>query len=286
MNTDESPQPDDWREALEAFRAKIISFEKLGDEIDKIGERLDDEIAKLKLAVHSPPEGWHNYRLEEMYDKVIEADSYRERSVVMVMPSIKPVRPEVAFSWMSVMTPANHRVFRISVRNADVDDAYNLAVRDVLDDPNLSKFAFLATFEADNIVPADGLLQLFVDIEEAQVDGISGIYHTKGPGGVPQCWGNPADVPRNWRPFMPKPDAVTLCNGIGMGFSVYRMDLFRRVSFPWFKTEQRYTNNLAHETIRTQDMYFCDKAAREVGAKFAVSTRVKVGHIDDDGVVW
>lgn len=268
---------------IAALREKVDAFDAQQEERFAA---LAEKIANITLALDSPPEGWHNKDYDQLYDKVIKADSYSDKSCIMAMPSIKPIPPKVAFSWLKLMTPANHRVFRVAVLGANVDDAYNIVVRDVLADATLSTFRYFVTFESDNIAPPDGLLQLLHDIEESGVDGISGIYHTKGPGGVPQCWGRPGDIPKNFRPFLPRPDSITQCNAIGMGFSIYRLDLFRRVSPPWFKTVQKFNSKLSHETVQTQDMYFCDKAAREAGAKFAVSTHVKVGHIDDNGVIW
>ena len=52
--------------------------------------------------------------------------------------------------------------------------------------------------------------------------------------------------------------------------SLYRRSLFERVSQPWFETNK-------HDT---QDLFFCRKAKKEVGARFGVHCGVQVPHID------
>jgi len=268
-----------------AVQAGLVSEPTTDDLVRQEIEQLKDRVAILELAVNSPPEGWHNAD-SHLFDRVLKAESYREQTVVMLMPTIKPIHPKVAFSWLSVMTPANHRVFRMAVTGGEVADAYNVAIRHVLETKTLSDMRYVCTFESDNIVPPHGLLQLLGDIAEFDLDGVAGCYFTKGPGGVCQCWGKFGEVPHNFRPFIPPPNSVTRCNAIAMGFSLFKLDLFKRVSQPWFKTVQHFSDSFQHESLMTQDMFFCRKAAQEAGAKFAVSTRVLVGHIDADSIIW
>lgn len=258
---------------------EIADPDSLADELRGIKDRL----ATVELAIKSRPEGLHNesqYADDKLFDDVIVGDTYKDKSLVMVMPSYKMIAPSVAFSWLRLVTPANHRVHRLSVQNCEVADAYNRAIELVLANPTLRDYRYVLTVEADNLAPPMGILQLMQDIEEAQVDVISGMYWGRSPGGAPMCFGKAGEVPRNFRPFVPPPNAVTRVNGCGMGFTLFKLDLFKRVSRPWFKTHQEYTNNVGMEGMLTQDLWWADKAAREVGAKFAVSTRVLVGHLD------
>jgi hypothetical protein len=59
-------------------------------------------------------------------------------------------------------------------------------------------------------------------------------------------------------------------NGIAMGFAIFRKDIFKQVSKPWFDTASTHT----------QDIFFCQKAKAEAGARFAVHCGVLVGHLD------
>jgi hypothetical protein len=252
---------------------------------------LRQRIEVLELAVKSPPEGLNNgHRYSDQaafFDRIEKGDSYRDRSVVMVFPSYKPVASAVWSSWLSLLTPANHRVYRLLVQNYEVGDAYDRAVELILNDPVLSTFGSVLTLEADNIVPPMAVMQLFSDMDAANVDVIGAMYWGKQPGGIPMAFGKFGDLPRNFRPFVPPPQAVTRVNACAMGCTLFKMDVFRKVSRPWFKTHQAWTPNVAMESLLTQDIYFADKAAKEAGVRFAVSTNVLVGHLDEStGIIW
>lgn len=160
----------------------------------------------------------------------------------------------------------------------EVGDAYNHAVECILNDSELSKWKFLLCLEEDNMPPPDGLLKLIEDIDSSPYAGVGGLYFTKGEGGQPMCYGHPQAIPKNFIPFMPPPNSVTECNGLGMGFTLFRIEMFRKVEKPWFKTVQEYRPGEGSKGY-TQDLYFCERAAKE-GFRFACSSRVLVGHLD------
>jgi hypothetical protein len=162
----------------------------------------------------------------------------------------------------------------------EVGEAYNQAIKMILENPDLSKFKFILTIEEDNASPADGLLKLYESIDE--YDAVGGIYWTKGPEGQPMCYGNPSEVPLNFIPQNPAPDTITPCNGLGQGFTLFRLEMFKDKRFEygkWFETKQEVTPQGA--VAYTQDLWFFQKA-RELGFKFACDTRVKVGHWDKE----
>lgn len=167
----------------------------------------------------------------------------------------------------------------------EVGDAYEQAISWILDSPDLARFKFLLTVEEDNILPFDALLRLHESIAKGY-DAVGALYFTKGVEGQPMCYG-PADVqPRNFVPFLPKPDEVQPCNGLGMGCTLFRLDIFRsgKLQRPFFKTMQERVGNGFQ--AYTQDLYFFAKA-REFGYKVACDARVKVGHYDArEDVVW
>jgi hypothetical protein len=165
----------------------------------------------------------------------------------------------------------------------EVGEAYNHAIEAIMASDELSKWKYVLTLEEDNMPPPDGLLKLIESIDK--FDAVGGLYWTKGPGGQPMCYGQPGAMPKNFIPFMPAPNAVTPCNGLGMGFTLFRMDLFRKVEKPWFKTVQEYTPGQGSQGF-TQDLFFFDKAAK-CGARFACDSRVPVGHYELAGdQVW
>ena len=144
----------------------------------------------------------------------------------------------------------------------------------ILGHPELKNWKYLLTLEEDNIPPPDGLLKLYEGI--GKYDAIGGLYWTKGEGGMPMIYGDPKEMPRNYRPQVPQLDKVQECNGLGMGFTLFKISMFKKVEKPWFKTLQNMT----------QDLFFFDKAAKD-GFRFAVDNRVKVGHMDPtSGMIW
>lgn len=182
-------------------------------------------------------------------------------------------------SWLNIMTPMNQPVFRLPVCGMEVGTAYNHAVETIQAHPQLSKFKYLLTVEWDNLPPSDGLLKLYESMDK--FDAVGGLYWTKGEGGQPMIYGNPASMPKDFVPQVPIPDALQPCNGLGMGFTLFKLEMFNRVPKPWFQTLQNAQRGQA-----TQDLYFFQQAAMH-GYKFASDNRVKVGHLDiASGMVW
>jgi hypothetical protein len=146
----------------------------------------------------------------------------------------------------------------------------------------LKDWKYMLTIEEDNIPPADGLLKLYEHICQCKklctehYGAVGGLYWTKGEGtGQPMIYGNPKAM-LTFEPQLPLPDKVQECNGLGMGFTLFRLDMFKddRIEQPWFKSVQS-----KDEGQGTQDLYFFKKA-REAGYRVASDNRVKVGHYD------
>lgn len=210
--------------------------------------------------------------------------TYRDLSTVCVIPTRGSIASRVVESWWGLMTPMNQKFTRIIVRGMEVGEAYNAAIELILNHPELSQWKYVLTLEEDNLPPPDGLLKLYESIDDFAVVG--GLYWTKGEAGQPMIYGNPQGV-LNFVPQIPVPDTVQEANGLGMGFNLFRMDLFRddKIPRPWFKTLQEWNPNAGARGY-TQDLYFYENA-RKAGYRVACDTRVKVGHFDESAdVVW
>jgi len=209
------------------------------------------------------------------------------------MPTADLIPAKVALSWMNLAFPPNNGVVRILAQGMEVGEAYSGAIESVLADPNLREWEYVLTVEHDNLPPPDGLLRLINRMEEhPELHVIGGLYFTKGNGyggvggGVAQIWGDPKDG-LNFRPQLPDPaGGLVECCGTGMGFTLFRLALFKNQSLrrPWFKTQKE-------GGCATQDLYFASDA-RKYGIRFAVSCDVRVGHLDvkgefgPAGMVW
>jgi len=227
--------------------------------------------------------GRNNENLEAARNRLIRGNTYRDLSTVCIVATRGMIPAKVVSSWLSMATPMNQKFVRIFVEKMEVADAYNTGVEIVMNHPELSKWRFLLTIEEDNCPPQDGLLMLYESIDK--FDAISGLYWVKGENGSAMCYGNPKVMPKDFVPQIPIPDTVMEVNGIGQGFALFKMDIFKRVQKPWFKTLQHYVPGQGM-TAATQDLYFCMEAAKQ-GCRFAVDTRCRVGHWDQQNqTMW
>ncbi len=214
--------------------------------------------------------------------RLMKGSSWKRQRIVVVLPAAAMIPAKVALSHWNLIFPPNNGVVRILAQGMEVGDAYSIAIAQVLAHPQLNEWEYLLTLEHDNLPPQDGVLKLLEVLEASkELAAVSGLYFTKGEMGCAQIWGDPTDPVLNFRPQVPKPDAIQECCGTGMGFALWRLSMFKddRIEKPWFKTEKGANG------VSTQDLAFWSKA-RKWGYRCAVDTRVKVGHIDEAGFVW
>lgn len=220
--------------------------------------------------------GSHNADLERARGRLLRGNTYRDLSTVCIIPTRGLIPAKVVQSWLALMSPMNQKFMRIFVEKMEVGDAYNAGIELILGNPELSTWKYVLTLEEDNCPPPDGLLKLYESMD--QFDVVSGLYWTKGEGGQPMVYGDPKVMPRNFIPQVPAADAVQECNGLGMGFGLFKLEMFRKVPKPWFKTVQEYIPGQGSR-VGTQDLYFFQEAAK-YGYRFASDNRVRVGHYD------
>lgn len=231
-------------------------------------------------------EGINNLDPGESLERLRRGRQYEDLSTVCVIPTRGQIAARVVESWMGLMTPMNQPFFRMVVERMEVADAYNAAIETVLTHPQLKDFRYLLTLEEDNLPQPDGLLKLYESI--GQYDAVGGLYWTKGWAGQPMIYGRPGCIPQ-FAPQCPEDHewgTIIECNGLGMGFTLFQLDLFRELEAPWFQTMQGWDPQ-AGAHAATQDLAFCAKA-KEAGCRFACDTSVLVGHYDhsDGGRVW
>jgi hypothetical protein len=223
--------------------------------------------------------GYHNLSLDKSIQRLVRGQTYKDLSTVWITPTRGNIKPKVVSSWMGLQRPMNQPFFGpLFIENDEVGTAFQKAFEMVVDHPELGKWKYILTVEEDNLPPSDGVLKLYESIGE--YSAVGGLYWTKGEGGQPMIYGNPGVLPRNFVPQVPTPETVQHCNGLGMGFTLFRIDMFKKMPRPWFRTVQEPGKAM------TQDLFFYNNAA-SYGHKFACDTRVKVGHLDvNTGQVW
>lgn len=220
-------------------------------------------------------------------DRLIKGKTYRDLSTICIIPCFtkKGIPPKVVQSWWSLMTPMNQKFVRALALDMEVGEAYSSIIENLLNMPDLSQWKYLLTLETDNMPPPDGLLRLYENMDKYDIMG--GLYWTKGEEGQPMIYGDPEVMPRNFIPQVPKTDTIQPCNGLGMGFTLFKLDIFRdkRLPRPLFKTFQSHDPQIGSRAY-TQDLYFFENAIK-IGYRVACDTRVKVGHYDPErDMVW
>ena len=228
--------------------------------------------------------GFHNKEQEKTIKRLVDSGQYKDQSTIIIIPALNTVATKAASSWLNMYSPPNQRVVRLFPQNMEVGEAYSQTIQMCLDNPDLAKYKYILTIEADNTVPPDGLVKLLKQMDaHPEYACIGGLYYTKGEGGCPQIWGDPNDPVLNFRPQVPVPGTLQECCGTGMGFNLFRMEMFKdeRLRKPWFKTSCS-----VEEGMNTQDLYFW-MDARKYGYRCAIDTTVLVGHVDmATGFVW
>jgi hypothetical protein len=227
--------------------------------------------------------GHHNQDLGKTINRLTTEGSYKDQSVIVIIPALHMVNTKAASSWWNLMFPPNQKAVKLFATGMEVGEAYSQTIEMVLSNPGLASFKYILTIEADNVVPPDGLLRLIQQMDKhPEYACIGGLYFTKGMGGVAQIWGDPKDPQMNFRPQPPVPGQLVECVGTGMGFNLWRTNIFKdsKLRKPWFKTVASL-----QEGIGTQDLYFWNDA-RKNGYRCAIDCSVLVGHVDADGFVW
>ncbi len=220
--------------------------------------------------------GKNNEDLDKAVKRVEKSKMYKDNSTIIICPTRGTFPTRVVQSWMKLMKPTNQTVAGpIFAESMRVDEAYETLIGYILDNEYLSKFKYVLTIEEDNLPPSDGLIKLYESMDDYDV--VSGLYWAKGDKGFPMIFGDTKN-PKDFKPAKPEPGTVQQVNGLGMGFNLFKLDMFRHIPKPWFKTLQGKDEE-GRDISNTQDLYFYKKAAKE-GYKFACDTSILVGHYD------
>ena len=221
----------------------------------------------------------------ELPERLQKNDFYRDLSTICIIPTRGVIPAKVIQNWWGLMAPMNQKFIRMFVTGMEVGAAYTTAIEQIIANPVLRSWKYILTLEEDNMPPPDGLLKLYEGME--QFDVVGGLYWTKGDMGQPMIYGDPSLPELNFIPQVPLPETIQQTNGLGMGFNLYKLDIFRdpRVPRPYFKTVQEFSPYVGGRGY-SQDLYFYENI-KKLGYKVACDTRIKVGHFDyENDIVW
>lgn len=201
---------------------------------------------------------------------LLHGTGYKDRSTFVMCATRGAMRGEMVGALLNLES-AGIRMTRAVCIGAEVADAYE----QMFDVATKSPFRYALTFEDDMEPPTDALTRLHQGLDaHPELHALSAYYRTKEEPSKPLIIGHAEDVrDRTLRPpTIGVGDDITEVNVIPMGFSLWRLDMFREMKTrPWFRT-----------TRSTQDAYFCTHA-RLAGYRFGVDCGLRVPHIDGEG---
>ena len=236
-------------------------------------------------------------------------NSYRNNKCVWIMPTrgMIPLRVHVSLRNMAWL-PNVARVC-LEEEGYEVSEAYNKLVGTVMASKECDSFPFIWTYEEDNIQPRDTFQKLFdaiwtcidcgVPMPQTKdgspaepwvcqnghkgLDAVGGLYRTKSDPSMYMAFGDVNSGVLDFRPLnvadAEAEGRIVEVNGLAMGCTLWRKDLFGKVTKPWFRTINGSEED-GPEASYTQDLYFARKAKEEAQARFAVHCGVSVGHLD------
>lgn len=222
--------------------------------------------------------GFHNDNLEVSTSRIIEGCSWKKTDTIILIPAGKTMSTKVALSWLNLMSPPNQNIHRMLICDMEVGEAYSLAMQEILAHDQLQAWKYILTLEHDNVPPPDGLVKLIAQMEKhPEFSAIGGLYFHKGENATAHIWGDINDPVLNFRPQPPRAGELVECNGCSMGFTLFRLDMFKDKRFeqPIFKT----CGGLSNDGLMTQDLFFA-ATAKKLGYRFAVDCSILVGHHD------
>ncbi len=216
----------------------------------------------------------------------IDGSTFEDNSTIVVVPTRGSIPDQAVHRWLTLIAPMNQKRGWLFAKGHEVGRAYDALITQILADPHLKGFKYILTLEDDNLPPPDAHVRLLESIRVGPFDAVSGLYFTKGPFNMPMAYGDPAKYQQTGVLDFPPLDVrralelgrVVPVNGIAMGCALWRLDLFREVPPPWFVTVADVIPEKGSQST-TQDLYFCRRAC-ELGKRFAVDCRVRVGHLD------
>jgi len=234
--------------------------------------------------------GFHNRDLQVANARLSADGSWKKQRIAWIIPAGDTVPSKAYIAHRGLVFPPNQAMAPLLIENAEVGAAFDTGIQMILNHPDLSQWEYVLSVEWDNLPEPTGVMKLLKAMElNPHLDSISGLYWTKGEGGVPQIWGDINDPVENFRPQMPVPGKVVECWGLGMGFCLYRMSMFKKlkergVPLPWFKTVGIHDGDVG---MGTQDLFFHGRIARPNGFRCAVDCSCMVGHLDlRTGISW
>lgn len=198
-------------------------------------------------------------------------------------PRLAMVTTEWHRARSAISFPTNFNTINVVADGMEVGEARNTAVKLVMQQKVRPEF--LAFLDYDVLPSYDCFTKLLYRARHfPQHDIFAGVYCCKSSPAEPLIYkGNGHGAFWDWKVGDLITDGVT---GVHMGLTLIRTSLFERMGWdnpdkPLFLTiNEKKLGPDGLQTFRgTEDLYFCDRAVKEVVARILVDTSVLAGHI-------
>lgn len=187
----------------------------------------------------------------------------------------RPVHMEWALSFKGMNPPINFNVIHSIVKGLEVGVARNALVEAAL----AANCKYIFFHGDDTVPPAHALKQLIYRMENQPDCGVvGGVYCSKCDPPAPLVFqGNGSGSYWDW-----KIGEFFECTGLGMDCCLIRLEVFKDLEKPWFKTvdTDQYLDGQNAAEQWTEDLYFCRKVLETTKWKIYCDASVMCDHWD------
>jgi len=199
------------------------------------------------------------------------SESAKSMKLGICLPLYGAVAPNFFINFLNRLHDlySNNRDYSVKVYmkvSTVIDRARNELVKDALKDG----CDYILFIDSDIIMPK-GSIDKLIDMN---TDIASGLYFAKAKPYLPV-----ARVIKNTRHFYLEDfeyNQIMDVAGVGMGLCLIKTDVFKKLSYPYFKLEWRNDPELGQYQI-AEDLYFCEQA-REAGYSIKLNTGILLEH--------
>lgn len=229
--------------------------------------------------------------MKEVEDMGIKEGRFGRPAIVSALVTFGSLPVEFLHAMMRLQTPVNSSNLLISSKRMEIGVARCILLNDILHMPQ--KPTYILWLSDDDLPPYDGLVKLWVEMEQLNDDGtykwdvLTSLVHLKCDPPTPVLWrhgGKPLKVNQDFQAG----DIVETDVG-NLGFALMRTSLFDDLTPPYFKTGfcvETLPDGRDGVTMYTEDCVFFEqlKAKKK---RVGVHTGVRSAHLDvKSGVIY
>lgn len=199
----------------------------------------------------------------------------------VVIPSVGSHRTEFSIALLNAGAPINASTGVFLPIGRLVDEVRNEFAAKAVE----NNVPYLCFIDEDVLIPPHAIRQLFYRLENnPEVDVVSGVYCVKSDPPMPLVFRGDCVGPYwDW-----KIGEFFEATGCGMGITMIRTEVFKKMAPPWFMTQSysEWTKDGWYNFRGTEDLYFARRAREEAGAKVYIDASIICEHIDKEGRRW